>query len=183
MNKKQLIELGLDEKLAEDIIVLHGKDIEKHKSAIETSNQELETLRAQLAEAGVTIEGFKKLDIAGIQKAADDWKLQAETAKTESEKNIASLKFNHALDDALKSAKVRNTKAVRALLQSDALSLEEDGSVKGLDDQLKKVKETDTYLFEDDEDTPQIVTGGNSQSILGDVVVEGARKAAGLPTK
>lgn len=183
MNKKDLTDLGIAEDVADKIFALHGKDIEKYKTLSDTEKQRADGLQTQLIEAGTTIEGFKKLDVEGIKKAADDWKAQAEQAQKDASTQIASLKFDHALDGALTGAKAKNAKAVKALLDMNNLKLNEaDGSVIGLDDQLKKVKESNDYLFESDTPTPKIVTGGNNRSVLGDAVVDAARKAAGLPS-
>jgi hypothetical protein len=92
------------------------------------------------------------------------------------------LKFDYALTGALSGAKAKNTKAVKALLNTNDLKLGEDGTLVGLSEQLAKVKSENGYLFEDETPSPKIVAGGgNNQSIIGDSVVEAARKAAGLP--
>lgn len=184
MNKDDLKKLGLtDEAVIEQIIILHGKDIEKHKTGLTTAQAEADGLKKQLTDANAAIEGFKKLDIDGVRKSADEWKTKAEQAQAEAQKQVAGLKFDHALDGALTGARAKNSKAVRALLDLNNLKLNEaDGSIIGLDDQLKKVKESNDYLFDSDTPTPKIVTGGNNKSVITDSVVLAARKAAGLPT-
>jgi hypothetical protein len=198
MNKKELLKLGLTPEALEkagleagvldEIIVLHGKGIEASKKEVEDAKAETETAKGQLVEANKAIDGFKKLDPEGIKKAATDWELKAKEweaknkeTQTEAEKNLAALKFDHALDGALTEAKAKSAKAVKALLDMNNLKLNEaDGSIIGLDDQLKKVKESSNYLFEGDEKTPRIVMGGTSKSVIVDVVEEAARKGAGL---
>lgn len=180
MNKKDLIDLGIAEDIAEKVVVMHGKDIESHKAKLATANTELEGLKAQLAEASTTIEGFKKLDIDGVKKSADEWKAKAEQAQKEAADQVSKLKFDHALDGALTGAKAKNAKAVKALLNSADLKLAEDGSILGLKEQLEKIKSENDYLFESDQKAPQIVTGGNNQSVLTDPFVTAMRKGAGL---
>ncbi|MEY6548799.1 phage scaffolding protein, partial [Listeria monocytogenes] len=51
-----------------------------------------------------------------------------------------------ALDLALANAKARNPKAVKALLDNDKLELTDEG-LKGLDEQLGALQESDAYLF------------------------------------
>lgn len=180
MNKKELIDLGIDPDVADQIIILHGKDIESHKTKLTTLQGTLDTVNAQLTEAGTTIEGFKKLDVAGIQKAADDYKAQAEQAKLDADKQIAALRFEHALDGALSEAKARNPKAVRALLKTDDLKLDADGKLIGFTEQITKVKADNDFLFIDEKEAPRIVLGGNNQPVITDAVVAAARKAAGV---
>lgn len=182
MKKEDLTKLGLtDEALIEQVIILHGKDIESHKTKITTAQAEAESLKKQLGDANAQIESFKGMDIEGVKKSADEWKTKAEQAQAEAIKQVNALKFEHALDGALSGAKAKNGKAVKALLDLNNLKLNEtDGSIIGLEDQLKKVKESNDYLFDSENPTPKIVTGGNNKSVITDSVVLAARKAAGL---
>ena len=182
MNKKDLTDLGIAEDVAEKIIVLHGKDIEKHKSMIQSSTTEIEGLKTQLTEASKQIEAFKGMDIEGVKKAADDWKTKAETAEADAKKQVAALKFEHALDGALSGEKAKNAKAVRALLNMDALKLNDaDGSIIGLKEQIEKIKSENDYLFEGEKQDPKIVVGGNNQKITDDAFMSALRKGAGIP--
>ena len=184
MKREDLINLGVAEDMVDKIMTLHGADIEAHKTKLSTAQSELDGLKKQLTEAGETIEGFKKLDIEGVKKSADDWKAKAEQAEKDAQAQIQQLKFEHALDGALVGAKAKNAKAVKALLQTDALKLNEaDGSILGLKEQLEKIKSENDYLFESDTPTPKIVAGGNNKPVIIDSVVLAARKAAGLPVE
>lgn len=181
MKREDLIKMGLAEDVVDKIMALHGSDIEGHKTKLATAQTELDGVKAQLTDAGTQIESFKKLDIEGVKKAADEWKVKAETATSEAARQMAQLKFDHALDGALSGAKAKNAKAVRALLSTDGLKFNEaDGSILGLNEQLEKIKSEADYLFEAEGQTPKIVVGGQNKSVLSDAVVTAARKAAGL---
>ena len=182
MKREDLTKLGLTDEQTDAIMKAHGQDIESHKSKLTTLQAEADALKAQVAEAGTAIEGFKKLDVDGIKAAADEWKLKAEKAQADAQSQVASLKYDYALESALTGAKAKNIKAVKALLDGSILKLSEDGSIAGLKEQLEKVKSENDYLFTSDTPAPQIVKGGNSQSILGDKVMDRAREAAGLVT-
>ena len=184
MKREDLTKLGIAEDLVDKIMALHGSDIESHKTKLTTSQAEVEGLKKQLTEAGAAIEGFKKLDPEALQKAVDEWKAKAEAAQAEAIKQVNQLKFDHALDGALTGAKAKNAKAVKALLDTNLLKLNDaDGSIIGLDEQLKKVKESNDFLFESDQPTPKIVVGGTSKTVIGDPMISAARKAAGLPVE
>ncbi len=93
----------------------------------------------------------------------DELKKQNETAKAEYEDKLKKQAFDHTLERALAGAKVKNVKAVRALLDMEMIKLDGD-TLKGLDEQVTKLKETDAYLFESEDDKtkpPKIVTPGN----------------------
>jgi hypothetical protein len=183
MNKEDLKKLGIeDEALIQSIIVLHGKDIEKFKVDLTTVTTELTNTKTQLAEAGETIEGFKKLDVEGVKKSADEWKAKAEQAQADAQIQLTNLKFGYALDGALTQAKAKNVKAVKALLKSEDLKLTEDGQIMGLTEQLEKIKTENDYLFESTERNPKFVAGGGDKSAIADAVVQAARQAAGLKT-
>ena len=176
MNKKDLLDLGLDEDAVQKIIIMHGKDIEKHKTDLEARDNEAKALAAQLAEAGQTIESFKAMDVDAIKAAAEEWKSKAELAQQEAEQKITAVKFDHALQDALREAKARNPKAVKALLDLEKIKLSDEGGLEGLEEQLTAVKTDNDFLFEsvapaedddDDDPEPRIVSQDCQQGHLG----------------
>jgi len=105
-------------------------------------------------------------------KAKDNEELTAEIDRLKEENQAATqdLKdklekqaFDFTLDKALTNSGVRNTKAVKALLDTETIKLDGD-KLLGLDDQLTSLKESDDYLFQQEEpqgNDPQIVPPGN----------------------
>lgn len=180
MKRDDLIKLEIAEELVDKIMALHGKSVEKHKADFTAATTELDGLKTQLSEANSAIEGFKKLDIDGVKAAADEWKAKAEQAQADAVAQISKLKFDHALDGALTGAKAKNLTAVKALLKADDLKLSEDGTIIGLEDQLKKIQSENDFLFESENPPPKVVAGGKSKNVLGDPMIVAARKAAGL---
>lgn len=168
MKREDLKKLDLADDVIDQIMKLHGQDVEAQKTQAETAEKQVETLQGQLKDANKTIEGFKDLDVDGIKKAADDWKGKAEQAQKDAEAQIQQLKFEHALEGALSGAKAKNPKAVKALLDMEALKFNED-KIIGLEDQLKAIQEENDYLFDsgDDDVTPKIVdkTKGRTDGI------------------
>lgn len=67
---------------------------------------------------------------------------------------LAAVKRSAAIDLALAAAGARNCKAVRALLQEEALVLGGDGTVEGLAEQLAAIRKSDPYLFCQEERRP-----------------------------
>lgn len=63
--------------------------------------------------------------------------------------SMNQFKLDSAVEMSLTTAKARNPKAVRSLLDGEKLKLNEDGTVSGLDEQIKAIKESDAYMFED----------------------------------
>jgi hypothetical protein len=182
MNKKDLIDLGVAEEIADKVIVLHGKDIEGHKTRLTELQGQADAANAQLTEANTAIESFKAMKPDELKAAADDYKAKFEQAQADSERAISGLKFDHALESALTGAKAKNVKAVRALLSNDALKLNDDGSILGLKEQLEQIKSENDYLFADAKEIPKIVTGATSKPVIGEGNAA-LRKAAGLPVQ
>ena len=87
-------------------------------------------------------------------------------------------------------AKGKNTKAIKALLDMENITLKEDGTLIGLD--LEGLKKSDGYLFEVEQTHRQGIDGGagsgyySNPSQTGGIFslfAQSARKAAGLSTE
>lgn len=89
-------------------------------------------------------EGLKA-EIAKLQEAN-------KTAKEEYDAKLKQMQIDNAVEKALLTAKAKNIKAVRALLDLDKAELDGE-AVKGLDDQIKKLVESEDskFLFSSDE--------------------------------
>lgn len=189
LTKEAIKAAGLPENLQEELLKLNGQAVEAQKAKTKAAEDKAATLQTQLDEAGETIKGFENLkpdelkqSVADWQKRARDAEELAKTATKEAEDKLKAQAFEHALDGALTAAKVKNPKAVKALLKLDLLKPnDEDGSISGLSEQLDKIKETDDYLFSDTDPTPrQVAKGGKAGNATDDAVVSAMRAGAGL---
>lgn len=96
----------------------------------------------------------KKLQAAvSASEDAEKFKSMIEELKTEKEKAISDFqkqleetKLNSALSLELTKANAKNPKAVKALLDTSLLKLD-NGKLIGLEEQLKNLQESDGYLF------------------------------------
>src|SRR5699024_2515274 len=118
-----------------------------------------EDLDTQLQTANDTINNLEKGNESneGLQTQIEDYKKQVETLKTES----AATQKQSAIDLALVKIGARNPKAVNALLDAEKVEITDEG-IKGLDEQLEALIESDAYLFQTevyDDGSPQIQTG------------------------
>lgn len=128
------------------------KDIDFVDSSQHVSKDKFDTLDQQLKNANTTIADLKKdnKDNETLQTKVTAY----ETKVKDYEKKIADMQFNYALEGALKSANVRNTKAVKALLNLENVKLDGE-SIIGLNDQLETLKKSDGYLFVGEQKQPQ----------------------------
>lgn len=123
-------------------------------------NAQNEMVKSAKAEAvAQTKEEFKdfvkKEDYEALNKNFTDKQKEFEDYKN----GIVSRERTSAIESAIKEAKGKNAKAIMALLDSEKI-VYKDGKVEGLEDQLKALRENDTYLFEP---TSSDYTGGRSQ--------------------
>lgn len=85
-----------------------------------------------------------------LQKRISELQAENDKAKNEYEHKIKARELDYTIETLAMKNKVRNAKAFRALL--DLESIGDDFSK--LDDQVKAIKESDSYLFEIEEEQP-----------------------------
>lgn len=158
---KEVIDAILDE---------NSRDIDAAKKPF----SDYDDLKARLEEADKTIEGFKGMDIDAIRKEADDWKTKAEQAEKDAAAKVAEVEFNSRLTAAIAGAKGKNTKAVMALLDVDALktSKNQEADIKAA---LEGLQKENGYLFET-QAPPPYAPGTGSAPMLGQVTKEAFAK-------
>ena len=142
------------------IMAENGRDIEAAKKPF----ADYDDLKRQLAEAGETIDSFKAMDIEGVKNAAEEWKRKAEQAEREAAEKIASMQFESLVDAAVTSAKGRSAKAIKALLDMDALkaSKNQEADVKSA---LEALKKDNDYLFDTESAPPPYAAGTGTNPV------------------
>lgn len=196
MNRKDLEKLGLTVEVLEkagltedffnQVIILHGKDIEAHKTKLTTAEAQVVDLQTRLGEADKTIKAFEGMDVEGVKKAAADWEAKAKQATIDAEALVAGLKFDHALEAQLKQFKVRDPQDVIHHLKKDLLKMDDQGSIVGLKEQIEPLVEKKPYLFETADDAssdpdPKIVsTSVSGTTASSDAFSAALEKGAGI---
>lgn len=149
MNKEQLVALGLSEEQATAVVEGFGKMIPKSRldekiAEVNDYKQQLADRDTQLTELQSKAQGDEELQ-AQIQALQQ----QNEQVKTEYQQQLQQKEFDFALTEALRDAKAKNPKAVKALLDTETVKFV-DGKLIGLDEQLTALKTSDDYLFTSD---------------------------------
>lgn len=159
MEREFLKGLGLEKDAIDKIMAENGKDIELEKGKVKDIQSQLVTANNTIKERDKQLETLKNSPDnpetlkQQIQQLQDDNKAKDEAHQ----KEIKELKINSALEKALTNAKAKNAKAVQALLDlGDDVELNEDGTIKGLDEKIKALKKSDAYMFNDDKQTVKI---------------------------
>lgn len=155
MLKEILIKNGIEEGQANKILeamkeskvyITKNENIDDRYTKLKTQKADLEK---QIADRDSQLEKLSK-DNKGneeLVKQLDTLKNENATVKTEYETRIAKMEFDYALNGVLSASKCKNTKALKALLDLEKVSLKE-GKFDGLDEQLEGLKTSDSYLFE-----------------------------------
>lgn len=157
--RDNLREIGIDEESLEKVMTLHGQEVQGLNDKVSQKEEKVNELQS-------TVDSYKEdnkqkdnelKDLQDkakngddLQQTISDLRQANEDREKERQKEIKELKFNHNLENKLRDVGARNVKAVRALLDSENLKFnDEENEVIGLQDQLEKLRESDSYLFTD----------------------------------
>lgn len=141
MTRKQLEDMGLTKEQVDKIMDINGADIEAAKGELTAVTTERDSLKTQVADRDKQIETLKA-------SAGDNEELTKQIEQLQAENKAT--KVNAAVEMALTRANAKNVRAVKALLENlDTAEIGDDGKVKGLDDQITKLKsgEDTKFLF------------------------------------
>lgn len=106
-------------------------------SQLAEANKQLETIKGQ---AGTSAE---------LKKQLDDLTAKQKEQETAYKSQIQAMTRGNIIDDALRTAKAKNLKATRALLDDSKIAWSEDGkTANGLKEQIEAIQKDNEYLFE-----------------------------------
>lgn len=157
---------GIEEAKANEVLSAM-KEANIHTTSLENADvryNKLQEQKKQLEEASKNYEKqLKELsknnaDNEELKKQLEQLQLSNKELQEKHSKELYERDFNYALDKELASAKCKNNKALRALLDMDSIKYQE-GKLEGLEGQLNALKEEVNYLF--DVEVPQSNGGFN----------------------
>lgn len=152
MKKEELMKLeGMTEALATAVINLSAEEMKGMipKSRLDEVIAERDNAKKDHAEVLKQL-GVLQKETGDVQSLKDKIQELQDNAK-ETEKThaaeIHAMKLNNAVDNALVNAKALNAKAVKALLNLEGATFDENGAVNGLADQIKALQTADDSKF------------------------------------
>lgn len=109
-----------------------------------------EDLENQLKTSNDTIEDLKKnnKDNETLQQTIKQHETTIETLKKDSEAKIRNLTIDNAINDKLAKVDDKYKKLLQTQFERDKLTIKEDGSIEGLEEQFKIITETYSEWFE-----------------------------------
>nr|DAI53696.1 MAG TPA: minor structural protein [Caudoviricetes sp.] len=154
MKREDFIALGMDEELAGKCEKASAEELknyvpyERFKELVDEKNK----LKTDIADRDKQFETLKNStgDVEAMKEQIA--LLQAENKEKDEAHaaEIKQMKINGALESALIGSKAKNLTAVKALIKDlDKAELQDDGSIKGLEEQITALKKSDSYLFEE----------------------------------
>lgn len=126
------------------------------KSRLTREAEKTDAIQTELNELKEQLEAQPDVDeIDTVEKQQDDdeEKLALQYEIDELKKQHATERLDNAVKLELTKANARNFKAVQALLDTDAIEVQEDGSFEGITEAIEALKESDGYLFEEEKGT------------------------------
>ena len=156
MKKEEFVKLGLDEETAKKCEAASTEELKAYipKARFDEVNNEKKKLELDVRDRDGQLETLKNStgDVEGMKKQIETLQADNKTKDTAHASEIKQLKVESAITAVLSASKAKNAKAVKALLDLDMTKVEfgDDGSIKGLEDQIKKLQgaEDSKFLFD-----------------------------------
>ncbi|UEX89695.1 phage scaffolding protein [Staphylococcus ratti] len=171
MKREFLRGLGLEEETVQKIVDEHHDTLRDLKSEA----KKVESLKEQLEKANKELENRDK-QITDLQKAKDgdnqelkDKLNQYKQENAQYQADMKELKLNNAIKLAV-AKEANDANDVLLMLDKSNLELQEDGTVKGLDDAVKGLQESKPYLFAEQKPTGR--TPNEGESLKGGITKE-----------
>lgn len=151
------IEIPSDKKAEFDKAVLDNYKTVAEAEKLRTAR---DNYKSQLDDATQKLEGFKGVNVEELQGKITALTDDLASQKAAFDKQLADRDFDDMLNTAITGSKAKNVKAVRALLDLEAIKASKNQSAD-IEAALKKVKEENDYLFTSEEpiDNGQFVGG------------------------
>ncbi|MDP4152604.1 MAG: phage scaffolding protein [Bacillota bacterium] len=158
MKKEDFISLGLDEAAAQKCADASAEELKGFipKTRFDEVNDAKKQLEKDVAARDTQLETLKTStgDVETLKKQITDLQAQNATDKATYEAEVNQMKVDSIVERSLIAAKAKSTVAAKALLADFLGNAEFDGdSIKGLDEAVKKLTQSDDTKFLFDTDT------------------------------
>lgn len=161
MKKEDFVKLGIDEDTAKKCEAASQEELKGYipKARFDEVNNEKKKLELDVRDRDGQLETLKNStgDVEAMKKQIEDLQTENKAKDDAHAAEIKQLKIDTAIDVALGDAKAKNKIAVKALLKDmDKAELADDGTIKGLADQIAALQKSDSYLFDAKDSKKQV---------------------------
>lgn len=155
MKKEDFMKLGLDEETSKKCETASLEELKSYipKTRFDEINDQKKKLELDVKERDKQLDDLKKSagDNEELKKQIETLQKDNKAKEDKYAEDMKKLKIDMAVDIALTNAKAKNKTAVKALLKDlDKAEINDDGTVKGLKEQIESlIKSQDSsFLFE-----------------------------------
>lgn len=152
-------------KAVDAIMDENGKDITPLKTQIENLKEDIEVQKGVVETKNTKIKELENVDIEAIKTA------EYERGKAEGSKEVEDMKFDAALETALKGFKVKDKASIMGHLNMKKIGREVNKdtgeiTVTGLEEQIKPIQENEklSYLFESEDNSKNLPSFSTQQT-------------------
>lgn len=149
--KEKLIELGISEELIKAIMEEQEKELKGYikKETFEEEQNQVKELKKQLKERNTQLENLKKNSGDNEELKNQITELQKTNVENEQKYQVQlkEFKINSAIENVAVKNGAKNTKALKALLNFEGITVTDEGVI-GLNEQIERLKESESFLFE-----------------------------------
>lgn len=146
MKKEDLTALGLTEEQIAEIQKLNGKDIAAEQKKTAAAELERDNYKGQLDTTQTALKKFEGVDVEQLKSEITKLQNDLQTKETEYQTKLADRDFNDLLEGQITSLGAKNSKAVKALLDVEALKSSKN-QTEDIKKALETVKTENDYLF------------------------------------
>ena len=158
MKREELKEHGLSEEQINFVMAQNGKDVNALNYKINCLTSERDGLQKQIDDRDEQLTTLKKSakDNEELQSQIKQLQDENKTAKQNYQDQLAKQNKSFKIEGALRDAKAKNIKTVLPLIDTDKVSVNDDGTLNGLSEQLESVKKDNSYLFGEEQKPSRI---------------------------
>ena len=146
------------------------KDYEAQKEKLETAEQKASASETTINSLKEDLKKFEGVDVTGLQQKITDLETDLQTKETEFQQKLADRDFEDLLTESIHGAKGKNAKAIRALLDVDALKTSKNQK----DDVGAAIK-----ALTEAEDSKMLFGEADEAAEIGDVIGSVKQKSGG----
>lgn len=153
MKKEDFTAAGVTEELAQKLAEMSAEELKGYvpKERFNEVNEAKKNAEALVTERDNQIEELRKSskDNEALQNQIKDLQTANKEAADKYAADLKQLRIDNAVDKAITAANGKNAKAIRALLDLEKVEVLEDGTTKGLTEQLEALAkaEDSSMLF------------------------------------
>lgn len=158
MKRDLLKEHGLSEEQINFVMAQNGKDVNALNDKINGLTSERDGLQKQIDDRDEQLTTLKKSakDNEELQSQIKQLQDENKTAKQNYQDQLAKQNKSFKIEGALRDAKAKNIKTVLPLIDTEKVSVNDDGTLNGLSEQLDNIKQDNGFLFGEENKTPHV---------------------------